>query len=119
MTDRRTNTEAGQYVRDHYHVPAHTGGRILFNERPATITGFDPPHYLSVRFDSEEQTRALHPTWHVEYLPGTDEDVELCGWCLHPIDDHGTTEIGCAQCACGHEPDFHPEPDRPEPWGNA
>jgi hypothetical protein len=40
-------------------------------------------------------------------------DVEVCAYCYHPVDVHGTTELGCAQCACGMEPDyFHPDPPR-------
>jgi hypothetical protein len=42
------------------------------------------------------------------------DDVETCAYCSHPVDHHGTTEVGCADCSCGFEPDFH-DPD--PPWG--
>jgi hypothetical protein len=67
-------TEPGAYVRDHYHVPAHLGGRITFtwDGRDATIVGFDDAHLL-VQFDGELDTETepavLHPTWHIRYHP--------------------------------------------------
>jgi hypothetical protein len=39
-------------------------------------------------------------------------EPESCVYCSHPVDDHGTTEIGCSRCGCGHDPDFHPDPPR-------
>lgn len=41
-----------------------------------------------------------------------EDTEEVCVYCQHPTDHHGTTEVGCADCGCGHDPDFHPEPPR-------
>lgn len=60
----------GDYVRRYYEVPAVKGGRILFDGKPATITGFDGAHLLA-RLDDEPEPVRLHPRWKVEYLPTT------------------------------------------------
>lgn len=41
-----------------------------------------------------------------------DGDPDICAFCLHPIDHHGTTQVGCADCHCGYDSDFHPDPPR-------
>ena len=65
-------TNALDYVRDHYKVPAVLEGRIRFTwpeydgERLASIVGAEGPH-LKVLFD-DGVLGQLHPTWEIEYL---------------------------------------------------
>lgn len=71
---QRMSERPGQYVRDHYGVPAFIGRPIVFTwnkPRPGKITGFDGAQ-LVVKFDDEPRgsgTR-LHPTWEVQYPLG-------------------------------------------------
>lgn len=58
----------GQYVRDHYGVPAFIGRPIVFTcdgRLTGKITGFDGARLL-VKFDNG-QRGLLHPTWEIEY----------------------------------------------------
>lgn len=68
----------GQYVRDHYGVPAFIGRRVRYtgrlgaSAREGKIAGFDG-QYLLVKFDDDDSERhgfreRLHPTWEMEYL---------------------------------------------------
>lgn len=62
----------GQYVRDHYGVPAFIGRPIVFTwwgRTPGKITGFDGA-MLIVKLDGEPGGVRLHPTWQVEYPTG-------------------------------------------------
>jgi len=56
----------GEWLRKIYGVPAHAGGRVVFEGRPGVITGFDG-HYLRVRLDGDRYERLYHPTWHMTY----------------------------------------------------
>jgi hypothetical protein len=65
----------GQYVRDHYGVPAFIGRPIIYtydNEMPrlGKITGFDG-QYLIVKFDDDRgrhgRRERMHPTWEIRY----------------------------------------------------
>lgn len=67
-------TRPGQYVRDHYRVPAFIGRRVRLTYQgthEGTITGFDG-QYLIVKWDHEPQNvryrPRVHPTWELEYL---------------------------------------------------
>lgn len=37
---------------------------------------------------------------------------DVCVYCSHPVDHHGTTQVGCRDCSCGYESDWHPDPPR-------
>lgn len=68
-----TKERPGQYVRDHYGVPAFIGRRVRYTGgtevRDGRITGFDGAHLL-IRFDDETRSTGnrFHPTWMIEYL---------------------------------------------------
>jgi hypothetical protein len=63
----------GQYVRDHYGVPAFINARVTYTygdePRHGRITGFDG-QYLLIKFDDETRhvRELFHPTWKIEYL---------------------------------------------------
>jgi len=57
----------GTFVRDYYQVPAYDGGRVVIDERPGVIIGFDQ-QYLLVRFEGATEPVPAHPTWRVTYL---------------------------------------------------
>jgi len=65
----RQRDEAGAYVRSYYQVPAHVGGRVLFQGLPVVIVGFRG-QYLLVDLGDGADPASLHPTWRVEYLVG-------------------------------------------------
>jgi hypothetical protein len=56
----------GQYIRDHYAVPADRGRRILFRGKPGVIVGFDDARLVVVLRGSSEPV-PMHPTWEVDY----------------------------------------------------
>ncbi len=56
------------HIRDHYHVPARLGERIIVNGIPGTITGtIDHALYLTVQFDQRDHELPVHPTWETIY----------------------------------------------------
>lgn len=69
MSDDTVTTHPGslEYIRDHYRVPAAIGGRVLFEDRPGTISG-TTGHYLRIKLDDEPAVQTFHATWHLEYL---------------------------------------------------
>lgn len=42
----------------------------------------------------------------------TDQETDECCYCGHSVEIHGTEQIGCRDCGCGMEPDWHPDPPR-------
>jgi hypothetical protein len=55
------------YVRRTYGVPARRGLRVTVDGKPGVITR--ATHYVFVRFDGTDYSRACHPTWRVDYAP--------------------------------------------------
>lgn len=56
------------YIRKTYGVPAKRGARIRFcGKHEGTITSA-VEGYIRVRFDDDDYSQRLHPTWEVEYL---------------------------------------------------
>lgn len=63
------------FIRRTYRVPAKRGARIRYTDdvsKLGTITSAKGS-YLRVLFDGEKNTRILHPTWNVEFLPALEE----------------------------------------------
>lgn len=56
------------YIRGYYGVPATVGARVLFDGKPAVITGTTDA-YLLIRIDGQSNSVPVHPTWHMEYPP--------------------------------------------------
>ena len=59
--------DGGEYIRGYYGVPARVCMRILFEDKPGVIVGFDD-HYLLATLDGSREWSVLHPTWRVQYL---------------------------------------------------
>jgi hypothetical protein len=58
------------YIREHYNVPAHLGGRVRYTwrgDRLGTIVGTSGARLL-VRLDGDRDWAPYHPTWEIEYL---------------------------------------------------
>ena len=64
-------TQAMQYIRDTYRVPAKVGTRVRYTGRRepicGTITSATNAH-IRVRLDGETGSGHYHPTWRIEYL---------------------------------------------------
>lgn len=54
------------YIRRHYGVPAKRFGRVMFQNKPGTITG-SRGAYLLIRLDGESHSGKYHPTWKIKY----------------------------------------------------
>lgn len=60
-----------EYIRDTYHVPAKTGGRVRYTgETPCREGTIKKAYgqYLGIRLDGEKQIGRYHPTWALQYL---------------------------------------------------
>lgn len=67
----RTDTPTSRMgrIRAFYGVPARRGARISFGGRKATITSTTSGNmHIRARFDDDQKTRILHPTWNIDYL---------------------------------------------------
>lgn len=60
----------GGWVRSHYGVPAHLGGRVVFDGQPGVIVGLYAGQ-VHVRIDATRLVVNVHPMWRMEYLDGT------------------------------------------------
>ncbi len=63
------------FIRCTYGVPAKRGARIRYTDgvsKLGTITSAKGS-YLRVLFDGEKNTRIIHPTWNVEFLPALED----------------------------------------------
>lgn len=58
-----------EYVRQHYHVPACIGRRVMVYGKPGIIAE-DRGHYIGVNLDTDKPSAVnnYHPTDEVEYL---------------------------------------------------
>lgn len=76
-----STSESLAYIRRTYGVPAELKGRVLYTGsgpgRRGTIVGTSGAHLLIV-LDGDRNWAPYHPTWELEYLPGT-EVVSLRG----------------------------------------
>jgi hypothetical protein len=54
----------GEYVRQHYNVPAEVGRRVIANGEPGVIMA-NRGHYIGVILDSDpkKRIRNYHPIW--------------------------------------------------------
>lgn len=64
-------SEAYDYVRNYYNVPAYIGVRVRVGGREGTLV--DPRYrdqYIYIRFDGDSRVSGpYHPTDGIEYLP--------------------------------------------------
>lgn len=56
----------GEWVRSHYGVPAHLGGRVVFDGQPGTIVSLHGGN-VHVRLDATGKVVPVHPVWRMAY----------------------------------------------------
>lgn len=56
----------GEWVRSHYGVPAHLGGRVVFDGQPGVIVSLHGGS-VHVRLDASKRVVPVHPLWRMEY----------------------------------------------------
>ncbi len=88
-----------QYIRRTYLVPAYRGMRVRY-------TGGGTPQEgrivcargarLGVRFDGEQFTKTLHPTWEIEYLRDPPQSPPHAKYCAAMRPAGKSAECSCA-----------------------
>jgi hypothetical protein len=63
-----------KYIKDYYQVPANKGQKILYEGEIGEIVGASGPH-LKVKFLDHKNPLILHPTWKIQYLDSSDDNL--------------------------------------------